>query len=215
MGKWESWKLDQYLPESMKLKYGNMGSLNLRNFETKKLWNQETKKHFETKSRKPMNQGTKQPFLFSSKGVPSTPRHTDSHPLHPTPHLARHTWLRHRSFCVCWEGPAESPNSGKLLRMYVGWGGGLAPTHLQRVGPWLHHLAEPLLVTLGTSMCRIYVEISKNTGPPKKFANLPTAITFSGPFWTASLWSAHSVDTPFRMLLTCVTNGDRFAFTSF
>ena len=58
----KSWMWDQYIPDNMKLIFGDMGSSNLwkcetknlwnqnsetnkpRNFETKNLWNQETKK---------------------------------------------------------------------------------------------------------------------------------------------------------------------------
>ena len=89
---WKSWIWDQYLPESMESKFGDMepisvenskrffGSLNFRNFETKKPRNSETKKPRNQETKKPRNQETKKPFLFSSKGIPSTPQHTDSHP---------------------------------------------------------------------------------------------------------------------------------------
>ena len=76
---WTSWMRDQYLPESMKWNFANMGSLKLRHFETKKLWNQETKKLWNQKAKKlrnhenkktnqnPINQATK-------KNDPSTYR---------------------------------------------------------------------------------------------------------------------------------------------
>ena len=47
------------------------GTLKPRNFETKQ------PRNFETKKPKPSNQ---EAVFFSSKGIPSTPRHTDSHP---------------------------------------------------------------------------------------------------------------------------------------
>ena len=49
----------------------NFETLNFWNFESLKLWNV---KSFETL--KPSNQAT---LLFSSKGIPSTPQHTDPH----------------------------------------------------------------------------------------------------------------------------------------
>ena len=49
----KSWIRDRYLSNNMKWKFGNMGSLNLRHFETKKLWNQEKQDIL-----KPINQET-------------------------------------------------------------------------------------------------------------------------------------------------------------
>ena len=68
-------------------KHWNQETKKLWNQETKNLWNQETKKQ-ETKkptakkprNNTPRNQETKKPINFSSKGIPSTPQHTDSHP---------------------------------------------------------------------------------------------------------------------------------------
>ena len=69
------WKWDQYLPEAMKWQFSNTGLLNLWNFDTQKLRNQETSKPRNYKTLE-----TKKPGHFSSKGIPTTPQHTDSHP---------------------------------------------------------------------------------------------------------------------------------------
>ena len=83
---WKSWIWDQYLSKNMTWKFGNMGSLNLWNFEILK------PRDFETRHRaplKPRNQKTnsrtttKQPRNQStspSKGIPRTPQHSDSTP---------------------------------------------------------------------------------------------------------------------------------------
>ena len=97
---WTSWIWDQYLSK-MKWELGNMGSLNLwdfeflkprhqeivkpRNSETNKRWNQETnnlwnQESLKPRNQKPRNQNNKKPINCSSKGIPSTPPHTDSHP---------------------------------------------------------------------------------------------------------------------------------------
>ena len=66
---WNSWIWDQYLPENMQWKCGNMGlicsnktwkdCLNLWSFETLKIWNSETKKQRNQGTKKPRNPETK------------------------------------------------------------------------------------------------------------------------------------------------------------
>ena len=73
---WKSWIWEQYLPESMKLKFGNSGSISINkhemdfriletlelcNFATLKLWNQESLKPGIRETSKPRNQETKKP----------------------------------------------------------------------------------------------------------------------------------------------------------
>ena len=88
---WKSWIWGQYLPESMKWKFGESLILwNQWTFETKKPRNHETKKprnqetnNQETKkprnhkprNQTPRNQETKNTINFSSKGIPNTPQH--------------------------------------------------------------------------------------------------------------------------------------------
>ena len=87
---WRSWIWEQYLPEDMKWKIGDLGWISsdhikwfskLWKFETLELWNQETLK--------PRNQETKRPRNQETKNPP-THQHTDSHPCTRPPSWA--TW---------------------------------------------------------------------------------------------------------------------------
>ena len=108
---WESCIRDHYLPEKW-----NLFLVNLWIFETKKRWNQETAKLWNQTTTKLWNQETKEPtieqpstkepktktpIILSSKGIPSTPQHSESHPCTLLGDTSEH-WRHDRLMVSYW-----------------------------------------------------------------------------------------------------------------